>query len=177
MSKSLWSIALVATLGVGTAGTIYWRHSFESPTCCITSERAVPAPVTPADAPPSATATQPSAALPLPVIRDDVDEPIVTRSETFDEPPIGNSLETALATGGTKESDATTVLAPRPDRDSRRMPYADDFASGAVAPVIIWLPAPGPGSVLFSGFIARVDATPRNAVEESEEPPYALPPN
>jgi hypothetical protein len=114
---------------------------------------------------------------PLPVIRDDVDEPIVTRSETFEEPPIGNSLETALATGGMKEGDATTVLAPRPDRDSRRMPYADDIASGALAPVIIWLPAPGPGNGLFSGFVVRVGATPPDAVEESEEPPYALPPN
>src|SRR5262249_55986473 len=107
MTKSLWSIALVATLGVGTAGTIYLRHSSEAPTCCVTSERPVPAPMTPAQTPTSATVAQPSAAQPLPVIRDDVDEPIVTRSETFDEPPIGNSLETALATGGMKECDAT----------------------------------------------------------------------
>jgi len=174
MTKWLWSGVVVATLGVGTAGTIYLRHSSEAPTCCVTSERPVPAPATPAETPTSVTVTQPQS---LPVIRDDVDEPIVTRSETFDEPPTESSLDTALAVGGMKESDATTVLAPRPDRDSRRMPYADNVVPSAVAPMMVWLPTPGPGSLLFPGFIARVAATPRDAVEESEEPPYALPPN
>lgn len=179
MTKWLWSGVVVATIGVGTAGTIYWRHSSEPPTCCITSERPVPDPVTPAETPTSATLAQPSETQPLPVIRDDVDEPIVTRSETFDEPPMGNSLETALTVGGMKESDATTVLAPRPDRDPRRMPYADDVAPSAVAPTMVWLPAPGPGSILFPGIIARIGVTPPDAVEESEEPPFlddALPP-
>jgi hypothetical protein len=44
---------------------------------------------------------------------------------------------------------------------------------------MVWLPAPGPGSTLFPGIIARVGVTPPDAVEESEEPPFlddALPP-
>jgi hypothetical protein len=184
MAKWHWSAAFVAALGVGTTGTVYWKCASSAPTCCITSVRPVPAPVTSTETPQSATLIKPNAAQPLPVIRDDVDEPIVTRSEPLEETPTVNSLESAWTAGGMKECDATSVLAPRPDHDPRRMPYADNVARGAVQTALIWLTPPGPGTVFAGGLIipialAKSASSPPDVVEESEEPPVledALPP-
>ena len=55
---------------------------------------------------------------------DDVNEPIVTRPE----PMVVDSESAAAlpATGGAEESEITEPQGTRPDRETRRMPYADD---------------------------------------------------
>jgi hypothetical protein len=184
MTKWCWSLALVAVLGAGTARTVYWKCASRSPTCCINNGQPVPAPGFPSDSQTQAPLAKPSAPAPGPGILDDVDEPIITRPEPLDETPPVNTTEPAPTTGGAKESDVAATLAPRLDRDLRRMPYADDVAPSKATSMVIWLAPPGPVIVLPSGFIlemplARLAITPPDAVEESEEPPIledALPP-
>ena len=182
MTKWFWSGALVAALGAGTALTAYWKYVNATPTCCIAAaapakwpeEAAVRAPTSPPSVQPFA---------PLPVILDDASEPIVTRPEPLEDAPPASMPDPAL-TGGTKESDATATLAPRPDRDRRRMPYADDATFCTASRVLIWLAPIGPGFVNPGAFmlevpLAKLVLAPPDAVEESDEPPIlddALPP-
>src|SRR5438034_8550399 len=154
MTKWCWSLALVAVLGAGTARTVYWKCASRSPTCCINNGQ--PAPDIPSDSQAPAPLAKPSAPAPRPVILDDVDEPIITRPEPLNETPLVNTTEPAPTTGGAKESDVTATLVPRPDRDLRRMPYADDVAAYKGASMVIWLAPPGPVIVLPSGFILEM---------------------
>ena len=87
-------------------------------------------------------------------------EPIVTRPEPLEDdprPPLG------FLPGSAEESEVSSAPAPRPDRETRRMPYADEQEDTWATRVFRWM---GLGRV-FHGLAAR----PFVLTEESEEPP------
>ena len=105
---------------------------------------------------------------------DDLHEPIITRPEPLQAteelvPPLPT-------TGGVEESDVTALTAPRPDRERRHMPYADEDDACEMIAVVVWLTAPVPTLAPHHGLVMSVPLPRRPAPdlsEESEEPPIA----
>lgn len=107
-------------------------------------------------------------------VLDDVHEPIITRPEPLE---AGEEFTTPLpTTGGAEESDVAALAAPRPDRDARHMPYADEDDACELIAVVVWLPAPAATFLPHSALVMNVSLPRRPAPdlsEESDEPPIS----
>ena len=166
MSKLLWCGVLVMMLGAGVAAIKqYWMPARSLP---------VAAAPTPAELRRFSAPTPAAAPTPLPTVPpvDDVSEPIVTRPELLEVlPEIRTTLPT---TGGAAESEVAATRAPRPDLETRRMPYADDDEFRDLLVQIR-----GPSSRLSWAGLWRwafqLNQRDLSGVEESDEPPLLDP--
>jgi hypothetical protein len=160
MSKWIWCGITAVVLGTGILGTRYYSFTRGTPTVAIaatTPDPELPAPVlfrgTPNYLPPSTLIKE---------LLDAADEPIVTRPEPLIEeesvtvPPI-------VVTGGAEESEATTLPAPSPDSETRRMPYADTAEK-------YWSDQFGTWFNIMR-LVRSAGRTEPGQAEESEEPP------
>jgi len=173
MDKKAWAGALVLAVAVGIGAKAVMsalnrpRPENDIATKQPTDDVAAPFSQLPKSPLPPAPASRASVA-------DDVYEPIVTRPEATasseeDPPPLPTS-------GGTEESDAAAVFAPRPDRDGRHMPYADEHDGCEYVAVVVWLAGPVPAFTPTGGLFMNVSLPRRPAPdlsEESEEPPIS----
>lgn len=108
------------------------------------------------------------------IVREYVHEPIVTRPEPLE--AHEESVPPLPTTGGLEERAVSDLAAPRPDRDARHMPYADEDDACERIAVVVWLSAPLPSLVPHSAFVMSVSLPRRPAPElseESEEPPIS----
>jgi hypothetical protein len=172
MERKCWIGALVLTLVAGVSVKLvsrYWPAP-QAETAHVVRQAPVADEPRPFLSPPSFPAAPVSRASEW----DDLHEPIITRPE-----PLQTLEETVTplpTTGGVEESDVSALAAPRPDRETRHMPYADEDDPCEQIAVVVWLNAPVPAVGLRQGFLMSVPL-PRQAVpdlsEESEEPPIS----
>ena len=182
MSKWLWSGVLVFGLGAGAAALkCFWLNSQPSVDPLATITPGEPYPVA-SNTAPTADALPSTAAARSPVF---LNEPIATRSEP-------NETDVAVMPmlpifGGAEESEAGVAQAPRPDREPRRMPYADEpsFLDPVLQrwPDVIWTDLPesdrASGEWMSWSKVMRLifgTKPATEAAEESDEPPLLIPP-
>ncbi|GEM_PF-4834356 len=183
MSQWLWCGVLVMLLGAGLAASKqYWMPA--RPVTVAMAPRSSELSRFPAPLP---SATAPATPLPTAPQVDDVHEPIVTRPELLEAIP---EMTVALPTvGGAEESAVSATRAPRPDRETRLMPYADDDEIKDLLVQVhethgrLWDFNPQvdrqPADVLsWSGLVRwalQLDPRDMAGAEESEEPPLLQP--
>ena len=131
-----WILCGAGLLALGVAVTLFKRSvPTPAPSTPTVVEQAAaddvrpePAVIVTAPAPPS-----------LPPARPWIDEslePIVTRLEPLQDQQ--NPPRPLLIDGGAEESEATVPASPRPDRDARRMPYADETVDTWASRFLRW---------------------------------------
>lgn len=190
MSKWLWCGALVVVLGAGaTAVKKHWWAA--RPNVAIGNrQEPKPQPIGIGTLAPPRSIPPASSVAPAPALAE-FDEPIVTRTELLESTREINA--TLPTSGGAEESEAVATLTPRPDLETRRMPYADDedhhefaellfrmrnsYRRGAqdLTPHVVREPADllsWSGILRWALGLRRLDMA---GAEESEEPPLLEP--
>ncbi|MCI0681307.1 MAG: hypothetical protein L0Y71_04315 [Gemmataceae bacterium] len=179
MSTKFCAASLALVVIAGFAAGFAWRQLARPRPDAATGARSKtspleswPPPARPQPKAPAATAVARAAVV------ETIHEPIVTRPEplTANEGPSipVEKFVYPAATGAVAERDVAAAPAPRPDRDTRRMPYADEDNACELSPVIVWLATPLPALAPQGGVVMSLTLPRRPSpqlAEESVEPP------